>query len=213
MNSRKIKGACQKLFLIENISANKEFEKKFRIMGSTGNVYNVTIKDIPECTCPDFRMRGSRCKHIYFVLIKLMKTDNQDEEVYEEKDLKIMFDNIPNISENLIVNDQLRGLYKKILKEEVLTEEERESAKEFNLISGKKLVENEMCPVCLEDLNDGTELDYCKFSCGKSIHKICFSMWCKRKKETCVYCRADWKIASISKGGGYLKYTNLLNTK
>ena len=88
-NDRKIKGSSQNIFLIETIMPESEKEKKFDVMGSTGNVYTVTIKDIPECTCPDFRLRNKRCKHIYFILIKVMKTHNEDEDIYEEDDLKI----------------------------------------------------------------------------------------------------------------------------
>ena len=66
------------LYLVESIPQNSKEEKKriYLIMGSTGNVYSVVITNKPTCTCPDFRQRKKRCKHIYFVLIRIMKVEN-----------------------------------------------------------------------------------------------------------------------------------------
>lgn len=50
-------------------------------MGSTGNVYNVIIKDNPSCSCPDYTTKKKRCKHIFLILLKIMKiSDKQSEE-------------------------------------------------------------------------------------------------------------------------------------
>ena len=44
-----------------------------------------------------------------------------------------------------------------------------------------------------KSLVDDEKLDYCKYFCGNSIHKKCFEMWKKTKKEpVCVYCRGNW---------------------
>lgn len=39
----------------------------FAVLGSTGNVYTVTITTQPSCSCPDFQKRGDPCKHLLFV--------------------------------------------------------------------------------------------------------------------------------------------------
>jgi hypothetical protein len=57
----------------------------------------------------------------------------------------------------------------------------------------KKPIEDEMCGICMEDLEGDEELSYCLYSCGKSTHKQCYEMWEKKKQTTCVYCRADMK--------------------
>jgi len=41
-------------------------EEKFDLAGSTGNVYQVTVSKIPDCTCPDSK-KGNQCKHIIYV--------------------------------------------------------------------------------------------------------------------------------------------------
>jgi hypothetical protein len=206
-NFRKNKGTSQNLYLIETIPESEKNQREFVVMGSTGNVYNVTIKDIPQCTCPDFRLRHKRCKHIYFVLIRLMKTTNEDE-IFDEADLKIMFNNIPKITSNLIADKKIREVYKKMADpSDGLVVDEK-----LDFENIKNIDDN--CPICLDGLNNGQELDNCKSSCGKYIHRICFIMWCKKNNSTCVFCRSDWhkKIGANEKveGVGYFNYINVL---
>lgn len=41
-------------------------EEKIDLAGTTGNVYSITICQLPSCTCPDSR-KGKQCKHIVYV--------------------------------------------------------------------------------------------------------------------------------------------------
>ena len=41
-------------------------EETIAMAGSTGNVYDITICQIPRCTCPD-NEKGNQCKHIVYV--------------------------------------------------------------------------------------------------------------------------------------------------
>jgi len=34
--------------------------------GTTGNIYSITINQVPSCTCPD-NQKGNQCKHIVYV--------------------------------------------------------------------------------------------------------------------------------------------------
>jgi hypothetical protein len=210
-NIRKNKGAHQQLYLIEMILSDKNNEKKFAVMGSTGNIYKVTIKDIPECTCPDYRIRSSRCKHIYFILMRVMKISNIDEEIYDEKDLNFMFDNIPHITSNLIVDKKTREVYKKLAKSDEVEEEIINKLQEGDKSS--KIKFDDICPICLESLENGQDLDCCKDSCGKYIHKICFNMWCRKNSASCVFCRSDWhrKVGKNEISDGTFNYINVLH--
>jgi len=42
------------------------------VVGSTGNIYTVTIGLIPTCTCPD-SLKGNECKHKVYVLHTVLK--------------------------------------------------------------------------------------------------------------------------------------------
>lgn len=182
--NRKLRGTTQNLFLVETILSQKEYEREYVIMGFTGNVYNVLITNSPTCTCPDFTTRGRRCKHIYFVLIKIMKvdSDNEDQEEYDSDELLEMFSNIPNITNNLVVDDHKKQTYKKLVKNNKTKKVEVDQRET-----------DDLCPICLDDLENGEDLDYCKYSCGKPVHKVCYGMWIKTKAtNNCIYCRASW---------------------
>ena len=68
--------------------------------------------------------------------------------------------------------------------------------------SSKKCKVDDMCPICLDDLDNGEELEYCKYSCGKAIHKMCFQMWFHKNSIKCLFCGANFNKT----------YINLLNT-
>ena len=41
-------------------------EETMAMAGSTGNIYDITICQVPRCTCPD-NQKGNQCKHIVYV--------------------------------------------------------------------------------------------------------------------------------------------------
>lgn len=180
-STRKARGKTQNIFLIEmNVQSDKE--KIFMVMGTTGNVYKVIIKSKPECNCPDFQTRGNRCKHIYFILLRVMhiNNSNEDQEIFDENELKTMFASMPQFLNHLIVDDVHRSLYNDL----------KNKSNNIKIVDQKST--DDICPICLDDLDNLEELDYCKYSCGKPIHKTCFSMWMKKNNTNCVFCRGSW---------------------
>jgi hypothetical protein len=173
------KATNQALYIVKIISLEKDNTRKFAVMGSTGNVYEVSISTKPKCTCPDYTIRKRRCKHIYFILIKAMKLDDPEKKL-KKNDLKKLFKNIPKTLEDLLVDEEFRQVYDNMGTDIDKTDSKVE-------MRGK----DDICPICLEDLSTG-ELDYCKSSCGKAIHKDCFKMWVKKNTANCVFCRSEW---------------------
>ena len=116
MNIRKERGICQNIFLIEVVYNEQcnDFLREFIVLGSTGNVYSVKIKKEPECSCPDFITRNKRCKHIYFILIKVMNVLDVDKESYSESEIVSMFKNITKLTNNLLVDKSIKNLYEKV---------------------------------------------------------------------------------------------------
>jgi len=51
-------------------------EEVFDLAGSTGNVYQITIRKVPRCTCPD-NGKGNQCKHIIYVCLSLPKSSHR----------------------------------------------------------------------------------------------------------------------------------------
>ena len=179
MASRRIERCyTDNIYLIESLPPDPEddTERIFVIMGHSGNVYNVTISNRPHCSCPDFYLRGNRCKHIFFVLMRIMNVSDYTDNYYTDDELTEMFSNIPPVARDLMYKGRYKG-------SQVLSE-----GKEVE----QKFETGDICPICLDPLENGKDLDFCRFSCGKTIHKKCFSMWEKSKGSICVFCRANW---------------------
>jgi hypothetical protein len=185
----KTRANIQKLYLIftHKYNQNDSF-RKYEIKGSTGNVYTVNIQNKPTCTCPDHIQRKRRCKHIYFVLIKIMKVshDYEDKNEFTDGELKTMFMNVPKITDNLMVDNVELTKYLKYV--------EKMSNASYPL-EMKKIKEGDLCPVCLDELFDTNEsLVHCKYSCGFGMHKLCFDVYNENVDGVvkCLFCHHEW---------------------
>uniref|UniRef100_A0A6C0AC08 SWIM-type domain-containing protein n=1 Tax=viral metagenome TaxID=1070528 RepID=A0A6C0AC08_9ZZZZ len=197
-NNRKSKALNQKLYVIEKNIQNK-FRTDFVVIGSTGNIYTVSIKSEPECSCPDNSINRFRCKHIYFCLLKLMKVDSEDvdEEFYTNLELEYMFVSQPKelinrASQNNI--DKYINFKKGIIHTEVK----------------KRFHYDDLCGICLDQLYEHESLDYCKYKCGKCVHAKCMEIMIKHNKNNhktvkCIYCNQEWNKKKILNS----KYINI----
>ena len=135
------------------------------LVGSTGNVYHVTIKQLPSCTCPDAG-RGNTCKHIIYVLRLVLKapSDLEYQASFLQPELKQIFDAAPL--------------------PQVGSEAENSDESKRKPIDGD-------CPICfMEFESESEQLVWCKSACGNNIHKECFEKWAKSqdgKEVRCVY--------------------------
>ena len=202
MSTRKQRGKTQKIYLIECTPVSK-YVKKYAVCGTSMNIYKVTIQKNPICTCPDHQTRHRRCKHIYFILLRVMKVKPKMEDVkeYTKKNLTSMFQNIPLITNNLIVQNNIINKYNRYKKAGKLSNSD--DADKYKV---KDMRDQEMCPICLDPIDNGEKVDYCKYSCGNPIHVTCFTMWTQRFPKNCVYCKANW-----DKDKNELKYVNLMS--
>jgi hypothetical protein len=106
-----------------------------------------------------------------------MDISNYTDSSYEDDELIEMFNNIPPVSQNLMY--QGSGI--------------PNGGKEVE----QKFEKGDICPICLDPLENGKDLDFCRYSCGKTIHSKCFSMWEKTKGSICVFCRAQWYCCNL----------------
>ena len=51
-------------------------------------VYTVTLAQQPGCTCPDFQRRGEPCKHMLFVMLRVLKLDSSNPLAWQKALLK-----------------------------------------------------------------------------------------------------------------------------
>lgn len=203
----------QRMFMI-NCEEIDEETRKYAVLGSTGNIYNVTIARKPKCTCPDHLTRGDCCKHILLVYLKVLRCGTSSPYIYQKallsNEVKEIFKNAPPVLIGVLANDAVRRRYCEL------------TGKTFqgNSSSEEKGKQRELagdCPVCMEEFDEAqrSQVDYCK-QCGNNIHKDCLSNWkrgCKNQGNpvTCVYCRAPWPETGNPKGRTKKRgrYTNL----
>lgn len=197
---RKNRGKQQKIFLVMTHEySNEILERTYEVMGTTGNVYNVCIKTSPICTCPDYTSRHKRCKHIYFVLSRIMKVRNDQEDIehYTDDDLRDMFECIPQITENLRIDGHKMEKFKSLKKNG------------NGEVPMRYICEEDLCPICLDYIFEcDDEITYCKYSCGNVIHKDCFEKYTEHHHEMskCLYCHKKWEKEELNSN-----YVNLLS--
>jgi len=178
-------------YLLEHEEKTDFYE--FTISGSTRTVYKVSIykNNKPFCNCPDFCGRAKKtkivCKHVCFVLKKVLKYNHQ------------------NYFENYIMDfDQIKYLYN-ILEVDIalinlsLTDKYidlKNNTPDFNKF--RPFNDDDECTICYSTFNKKDNILGCPL-CLKPIHKKCIEKWLDTiimgiKKESCPNCRSDiWK--------------------
>ena len=73
---------------------NKVHERKFNVKTISGNTYTVTINKLVGCTCPDYQNRVRRCKHINFIMDKILH-EKYPRVYYDNKTLDNLFKYLP----------------------------------------------------------------------------------------------------------------------
>lgn len=142
------------------------------LAGTTGNIYTVTISHIPTCSCPNFAKGNPQCKHILYVLVKVLKAPDplHYQLAFLTSELHRIFDNAGPLPTDTASAQDTDGK--------------------------RKPIEGD-CPICVEELNPDTEnIVWCSAACGNNLHKACFDQWAaskSNKKVTCPYCRTPWE--------------------
>lgn len=175
--SRLDRAFTQRIHLMpEHSRKASDSEFFFKVMGNTDNAYDIAItRNQVWCSCPDCDSRGNFCKHLMFVMIRVMGMPAEQ-----------VFEDTFHATDRLMTscNDYIARM-ENALK---LIEEHAEKRR-------KPIAEDDECPICYESFADtGSEATvWCKASCGKSVHASCFQKWSKSKRNVdCVYCRAKW---------------------
>ncbi len=180
---RQVRGRTQRLYLIESVISQGFTERTYIVMGSTGNVYNVMISNKPTCTCPDFTTRFKKCKHIYFILERVMRLQNEIimKDFYTNAELCNIFNDALEITDNVVIDPLKKKVYDE-LKQDMLNINKEVDKKDTD----------DLCPICLDELDNDMELSYCKHKCGRAVHTECFGMWTKVNKALCLFCKSPW---------------------
>ena len=195
----------QRLYLIEGKTSDNG-GAQFAVLGSTGNVYDVTIANTANCDCPDHG-RSYLCKHILFVLLKVLRVDADSPLVYQSawlsSELATMLAGWTERQRgrDVLANDLVLQKYA-----EMKNPEGKRSAEDDGNDEGcrKQVDPDTDCPICFDVLGS-EELTYCRVACGTNFHKSCMERWGSTsgyygsaKRLTCPNCRSPWEDPTIS---------------
>ena len=194
----------------------------FVVLGSTGNVYHVQIRTLPTCSCPDFQSKGGcNCKHIFFVLIKVLQVPLHSCLLYQDawlpSELETMFKRFPTttatttpaavlqFNETTTTTTNMDIMAAESV-QHVYNMEAQKRASSREAPSTNRLPNNN-CPICFEHfktlaVGHPPKTVCCPSHCGTLFHLSCLNLWKNHnrttttKPTTCPICRGDWSSSS-----------------
>ena len=120
----------------------------FHTLGSTGNVYTVEIRNKSRCNCPD---RDDLCKHILFVLLKILKIPPTSPLVWQaallDQELAVIFENAPQTAQDR-VSAQLSLAYRQATGTAAPSSSTTVEHVDKRIPTG----DDDSCPICCQSL-------------------------------------------------------------
>jgi hypothetical protein len=178
----------QSMYLVTKSDVQDDLSCTFVVLGSTGNVYDVTIQRTPHCSCPD-HAKGNLCKHILFVLLKVMAIPSSSPLVYQQAWIKTeleemyacMAQRFLQVSGAVLAKSVVRNEYAKL---------QRGPAPQVACRQ-----DQEDCPICFDVLEAAADNLHCRTQCGANFHAKCIRHWLQQQRShpTCPNCRQPWE--------------------
>jgi hypothetical protein len=175
-NQLRYRALTQRMFVMDRKrqdTANGHPIETITLAGTTGNVYTIIIDKVPTCDCPHARKGNQQCKHIIYVLSRVLKVRPELEYqlAFCSFELREIFEGAPPLpNEQVADSDDCH----------------------------RRPTDGE-CPICCDDLvseQSKDELVWCRSGCGNNLHKTCFAQWAATKcgqMVTCPFCRKPWE--------------------
>lgn len=199
------RGSSQPLYLIQrDLTVSRG---TFTVLGSTGNVYEVIIDSIPSCTCPDFQRKQDLCKHLLFVLLKVVGLDQSNPLVFQKGLLQSEVREILELAQHRQVGGiPLANAFVRQRFNEVRGNDDGDVKESDTSNTRRQLDTDSECPICFELMSQSTPLTYCRSGCGINFHRDCVRRWCAASKRPgstprCPHCRSVWETSSENGDG------------
>lgn len=179
MLARINKALNERMFLI-SMNTDDQLSWDITVEGSKGVPYKLNFCDKSvKCTCPDFKIRAKKCKHIFFVLYRVCKFDT-----------KLLTDVDQNAYDLYGVNEKLHEILK--IKEKKVSET-TEATEVTEANEDSDVSYDYDCVICYEEMNKKEEIVNC-VCCSKNFHKTCMNHWLSNSyRNNCPLCRNVWK--------------------
>ena len=165
MSTRKQRGLSERIYLLD---ANFDSDIwNLTIKGQSKSIYKIKLSsENVKCKCMDFNIRKNVCKHMYFILGRILKDSKIINKIKCVADIE---DNFNDISLNL----------KNILNKHV-----------SNNTNDLEYDNKECCSICFEEFGDES-VEQCQLSCKNVFHTECINLWLSNN-NSCPLCRSSW---------------------
>eukprot|EP00929_Paragymnodinium_shiwhaense_P011559 TRINITY_DN11744_c0_g1_i2.p1 TRINITY_DN11744_c0_g1~~TRINITY_DN11744_c0_g1_i2.p1 ORF type:complete len:349 (-),score=42.55 TRINITY_DN11744_c0_g1_i2:55-1101(-) len=202
-DDRIVRALEQRLYLLERQPPD-DGEAVFAVLGSTGNVYHVTLGTQPSCDCPDFLRRRASCKHLLFVMIRVLRLETDDPRIWQRRlkaeDVSAILSNRGARTERgARAPRDLQQRYQRATSSKSFEEDADATSSTQGRL--RKPILDEDCPICFECMDEAEDtgglLVFC-LSCGSSLHKDCMKRWLKAAPAAnCPLCRELFKACKV----------------
>ena len=183
MSTRKQRGLKERIYLL-NAFRNNENEWTLSVKGSSNKIYEIKLSNNDvKCKCMDFSIRGRICKHLYFIIGRVIRTNNLLSLINEVDDIKINYELI-----STLLNDILKNHLQN------------------NKIDNVCYDKNECCSICFEEFGN-EPVEQCQIQCKNTFHSECIKIWIS-KNSTCPLCRCEW-LTNSNNGLEHFSITNI----
>ena len=164
-------------------------QETFKMAGTTGNVYTVRISAEPACDCPDSANGRNTCKHILYIMVKVLKAPRH---------LAFQAGLLPSELHHILHNaPAFTG------SDSGTTNTTSATSTTTAATTKRKPVGADDCPICFCPIEAGEDVVWCRAVCGTNLHASCFRQWrvataaktnanANANRVTCVMCRAPW---------------------
>ncbi len=151
MDARHERALTQRLHFVSPLVLNDDGSRQFHVIGSTGNHYYVAVhQGTTSCTCADYVRRKQCCKHIYFVLCRILKLQTS---IWQQG--------------TRFSSSQLEEIRRSCETLTVVAE----------VTKRRSLSDQPECVICFEEFMEKEALEFCQ-TCGYNYHASCLRL-CK----------------------------------
>jgi hypothetical protein len=168
---------------------------EFDVLGASKTVYHVVYPARGElrCSCPDHVIHGNTCKHIYFIM----------ERVLSAKERASSWEDTRNYISSRLAHLSDAG------NADVLADP-GDVKRYHDIIAGDRDVSshrNLECGICLTDFTDDQVATRVCKTCLNAVHEVCWQKWSgARTGKSCVYCRSPTVSNELGAKGEHGKW-------
>jgi len=168
------------LFLLDAVENTSSVT--FLVNGTNDDIYKVTFGNSMSCTCPDCTFRRRICKHLYFVIKKVLHAGVIEESFLCDKPLSAAVAEYLSVRKSVSVPKEATS--------------KQEDVQNISKEAFKPICAGTECGICREEFTFTDQVVTCRYRCGNHFHHFCMSRY-KSDKTTisCPYCRAPWDFS------------------